>query len=489
MIRILIHVKGLERPISATISSGDALLVGREPDPARLNWSQLQSPQSQHAHDASPRLDPKNYQLTSLVLPSPRASANHLLLLSDGPSLRLLDLGSRNGSWLNLDPYKPVTLNGALTVSLSLSGPLAPELRHSRPVHAEWKTKEEFGPAVVSAVKAWLAQNDMPVQCLLVPTANEPDALPLGDGQALILRLQGTMPVALSAMHEVVCQYVHDQNTRFLQLERRVQGLVASSAALRQILFRLAEAAAGSRRTILLGPTGVGKELLARSYHGYSPRHSGPFVTVNCALLEKDLLHAQLFGARRGSFTGAVADVVGLVESASGGTLFLDELGEMSTDVQKALLRFLDSRGEYYRLGDTRPRQADVQVVCASNVNLDDPAYRQERFRNDLWYRLASTVIRIPPLVERADDIRAFLRSRSVPGSSLRVAECLTEEALAAVLRDPWAAACATAPPVRPGCWPAATGAAPAGAANRPASSRRADPSTGRRAACRTPTR
>lgn len=153
-------------------------------------------------------------------------------------------------------------------------------------------------------------------------------------------------------------------------------------------------------------------------------------MTVNCALLEKDLLHVQLFGACRGSFTGAVADIVGLIEAAHGGTLFLDELGEMSADVQKALLRFLDSRGEYYRLGDSGPRMADVQVECASNVSLDDPACRGARFRSDLWYRLASAVIKVPPLHERPDDILAFLRSRTLPGNPLRIAECLTEDAL-----------------------------------------------------------
>lgn len=437
MTKIRIQAKGLDRSISATVGPGAALLIGREPDPKRIDWTQLRPPLAACAM-MNPRIDPDRYQLTTLTVPSLRASANHILILHDGPTFALFDLSSRNGSYIRLEPGHPVVMAGALEVALSLAGTPNHEGRLSRPAHAEWSSTTDFGAAIVRALTAWLAQHEVPVQCVLCPVDSSINALPLADGQAIMLRVQGTIPLSPDELHDIIGQYVHDQNARFMQLERRVSGMVASSAAIRQILYRLADAAATSRRTILLGPTGVGKELLARSYHGYSPRHGGPFVTVNCALLEKDLLHAQLFGARRGSFTGAVADVVGLIEAANGGTLFLDELGEMNAEVQKALLRFLDSRGEYYRLGDTRPRIADVQIVCASNVDLDDASCRSQLFRSDLWYRLASTVLRIPPLCERPDDILAFLSSRSLTGTKLRVAECLTQEALEAVLRDSW---------------------------------------------------
>jgi DNA-binding NtrC family response regulator len=199
----------------------------------------------------------------------------------------------------------------------------------------------------------------------------------------------------------------------------------------------VAEAAEQGRRTVLLGPTGAGKEWLARCYHRYSPRSKGPFAALNCALLERDLLYAQLFGARRGSFTGAVQDVQGLVEASHEGTLFLDELGEMSLEVQKALLRFLDTRGEYQRLGDPKPRRADVQLVCASNARLDEPEFRMKHFRDDLWYRLSSAVIRVPPLRERPEDVLAFLQLKTIRGTTLRVADALSPAALRSVMLDP----------------------------------------------------
>lgn len=441
MTKIRIQAKGLDSSISATIGPGTALLIGRAPDPKRLDWSQLRPPPSA-CDPMKPSIKPERYHLTTLPIPSPRASANHLLALKDGSTLALFELGSRNGSWIKLEPQHPVMVAGALEVALSLAGQPVTDLLPHRPANAEWTDTTDFGAAVVTALTTWSAQQDAPVQFQLdvvgSAAGRTANILPLADGQAILLRVNGTMPCSIDELQQIASQYVHDQNARYMQLERRVPGMVASSLAIREILYRLADAAASSRRTILLGPTGVGKELLARSYHGYSPRHNGPFVTVNCALLDKDLLHAQLFGARRGSFTGAVNDVVGLLESAHGGTLFLDELGEMSSDVQKALLRFLDSRGEYYRLGDARLRTADVQIVCASNRDLDDPACRSQYFRSDLWYRLASSVLRIPPLRERPEDIRAFLSSRSVPGSALRIVDCLSPEALTAVLRDPW---------------------------------------------------
>lgn len=437
MTKIRIQAKGLDRCMTATLGPGSALLIGREPDEKKLDWRHLY-PQPSTCPGMNLCLDPGRYQLTTMTVPSARTSANHILALHDGRTLALFELGSRNGSWIKLDQQHPIMVAGALEVSLNLAGMQGSENRPKRPAGAEWNRPEDFGPAVVRALSAWFAQQDAAVECRVGAMDDSPNAMPLADGRAVILGVLNTLPFSIGEMLEVVSQYIHEQNARYMQLERRVSGMVAGSAALRHILFRLADAAASSRRTILLGPSGVGKELLARSYHGYSPRYSGPFVTVNCALLEKDLLHAQLFGARRGSFTGAVTDVVGLVEVADGGTLFLDELGELSTDVQKALLRFLDSRGEYYRLGDARPRLADVQIVCASNVDLDEPSFRKARFRDDLWYRIAATVIRIPPLCERPDDTMALLCSRTVPGTNLRVAECLTQEALTAVLREPW---------------------------------------------------
>lgn len=152
----------------------------------------------------------------------------------------------------------------------------------------------------------------------------------------------------------------------------------------------------------------------------------------------KSLPYAQLFGARRGSFTGAVADVTGLVAAADGGTPFLDALGEMPHDVQAALLRFLDTRGEYCRLGETQARRVSVQVVCAANVALDDPDYRSGRFRHDLGYRLAAAVLRVPPRCERRDDILGCLHGRTLGPGGPSVASCLAPAALDLGLSDDW---------------------------------------------------
>lgn len=427
----------MEAPIGTTLQPGSALLIGREPDPSRIDWSAL-VPQQAPCALLSPCTEPARYRMETLAIKSGRTSANHLLVLCDGAVTALYDLGSRNGSWIRLGPRRPVIMAAGIEVSVSLAGASASEPSLQRPRDAEWTEESGFGPAVVRALSDWIEQNDIPLHVQRSESASAGDSILLADDSAIELSEYGTLQVSKAQIYEVICEYIHDQNARYMQIAGRVSGMVAASAAIRRVLIRTAEAAAHGRRTILLGPTGVGKELLARSYHLYSPRHAGPFVTVNCALLEKDLLYAQLFGARRGSFTGAATDVPGLVEAAAGGTLFLDELGEMSPDVQKALLRFLDSRGEYYRLGDARARRADIQIVCASNVPLNDPTYRSGRFRDDLWYRLAASVIVVPPLHERPEDIRAFLYSRRLPGTNLRVAESMTQDALDALLRDPW---------------------------------------------------
>lgn len=437
MTRISIHARDLESSISATLEPGRALLIGRAPDPSRIDWGAL-LPQQAPCALMNPRTEAACYRVETFAVQSGRTSANHLLVLQDAAVTALYDLGSRNGSWVKLGPQRPIVMTGGFEVSISLAGTPTQESRLSRPKAADWREDEDFGTAVVRAIDAWLLQIDAPVHVVLKPVGSATSGFLLADDRAIELHEHGTLQLSITTLFELVSEYIHDQNVRWKQLQRRVSGMVTGSAVLREILSRTAEAAASSRRTIFLGPTGVGKELLARSYHGYSPRHSGPFVTVNCALLEKDLLYAQLFGARRGSFTGAIADVVGLIETADGGTLFLDELGELSPDVQKALLRFLDSRGEYYRLGEPRARHADIQLVCASNAPLDDPGYRSARFRDDLWYRLAASVIAVPPLCERPDDIRAFLSNRVLHGGKRRIVDCLTEEALDLVLKDPW---------------------------------------------------
>jgi transcriptional regulator with PAS, ATPase and Fis domain len=183
-------------------------------------------------------------------------------------------------------------------------------------------------------------------------------------------------------------------------------------------VFRLIEKAASSTIAVLIeGETGTGKELVARAIHSVGPRSAARFVAVNCAALPETLLESQLFGHRRGSFTGANQDQPGLFEAASGGTVFLDEIGEMPLTMQPKLLRVLQE-GEIVPIGDTRPRKVDVRVISATNRELVAEV-ESRGFRQDLYYRLAAFPILLPPLRERREDI-ALLAERFLTVSAHR---------------------------------------------------------------------
>ncbi len=190
--------------------------------------------------------------------------------------------------------------------------------------------------------------------------------------------------------------------------EQRHELTVVGTGPAMEGVFRLMTKAAGSTIAVLIqGETGTGKELVARAIHAVSARGRGPFLAVNCAAMPETLLESQLFGHRRGSFTGADRDRVGLFEAASGGTVLLDEIGEMPLAMQAKLLRVLQE-GEITPIGDTRPRLVDVRVVSATNRDLSSEVAAR-RFREDLYYRLASFPIVLPPLRERREDIAVLV--------------------------------------------------------------------------------
>jgi two-component system NtrC family response regulator len=197
---------------------------------------------------------------------------------------------------------------------------------------------------------------------------------------------------------------------RVADLEKQVgaqhtfDALIGTSAALQQAK-NLAERVAPTEAAVLLeGPTGSGKELFAQAIHQASPRHSKPFVAVNCSAFPKDLLESELFGYRKGAFTGALTDKKGLFEEANGGTLFLDEIGELDGGLQAKLLRVLETQ-EFYKLGDSKPTKGNVRLVAATNRNLRAEA-DQGHFRADLYYRLSVFVVPVPPLNARREDIK-----------------------------------------------------------------------------------
>lgn len=170
-----------------------------------------------------------------------------------------------------------------------------------------------------------------------------------------------------------------------------------------EIAFRAAETPA---TILILGPSGTGKSVLAREVHQRSAQRDAAFVTVSCPSLSKELLESELFGHVRGSFTGAIADTVGKVAAAEGGTLFLDEIGEMPLEIQPKLLRLLQER-EYERVGEAKPRRANVRIIAATNRNLAAEV-KTGHFREDLFYRLNVISVPLPGLRDRPGDLARF---------------------------------------------------------------------------------
>lgn len=181
------------------------------------------------------------------------------------------------------------------------------------------------------------------------------------------------------------------------------EGIVGKSRAMQEV-FTTIDAIAGTNSTILvLGESGTGKELVARAIHQRSERRTMPFVVINCAAIPEHLLESELFGHKKGSFTGAIADKHGLFEEADGGTVFLDEVGDIPPSIQVKLLRVLQE-GEVRPIGEVDSRHVDVRLVAATNQNLMQ-AVNEGRFREDLYYRLNVIVVHLPALRDRLDDV------------------------------------------------------------------------------------
>jgi DNA-binding NtrC family response regulator len=184
--------------------------------------------------------------------------------------------------------------------------------------------------------------------------------------------------------------------------------MLGRSVPMRQV-FALLEPSAASDATLLLeGESGTGKDLAAETIHSLSPRRAEPFVVVDCGAVHSTLAESELFGHMKGAFTGADSDRAGAIESANGGTVFLDEIGEIPTEVQPKLLRFLENK-EVKRLGENRYRKVDVRLIVATNRDLTAEV-EAGRFREDLYYRLSVVRVRFPPLRDRREDIGPLAR-------------------------------------------------------------------------------
>ncbi len=192
------------------------------------------------------------------------------------------------------------------------------------------------------------------------------------------------------------------------RLEEEEETLIGESESMSELKKQLEVAALSDSRILITGENGTGKELVARQVHELSPRKSKPFVDVNCAAIPEELIESELFGHVRGAFTGATDNRVGRFQQADGGTLFLDEIGDMSLKTQAKVLRVLQEQ-RFEPVGSTVTQQVDVRVVAATNKDLE-AEIQENRFREDLYFRLAVIPLHVPPLRERREDIAVLLQ-------------------------------------------------------------------------------
>jgi NtrC-family two-component system response regulator AlgB len=215
-------------------------------------------------------------------------------------------------------------------------------------------------------------------------------------------------------------------------------GILTRNVRMQKIL-RISRQAADSEASVLIsGESGTGKGLLARLIHDWSPRSKGPFVTVDCAAFQENLLESDLFGHVKGSFTGAIRDKAGKLPLASGGTVFLDEVSEIPPAVQGKLLRFIQHR-EFERIGDPRPHSVDVRIIAATNKDLEERV-REGVFREDLYFRLHVLELFLPPLRERPEDIGLLAEHYLEHSTRLnhKPVRSISPEALQLLQRYPW---------------------------------------------------
>ncbi|MBK7155562.1 MAG: sigma 54-dependent Fis family transcriptional regulator [Sandaracinaceae bacterium] len=397
MTRITIAGPGHETPVDVQLAVGDQLIVGRRPDTG---------------HEAR--------AVKFLTVDHPSVSASHLAIEATSEGTRLVDLGSTNGSLVELNRGGELRVAPGADVVVQLAPARMTRGSSDLPEDADYSSADTFGASLLASIRRWTAERGESVKLSLVPEAVPPSApraggIPLRSGGALVLDLHETVQPSWMESFASIERYVARQNRAFAELEVfRGEGLVLASDSMRKAVLRVVDAAAtGAKTLLILGPSGSGKEGLARCFHRRSGR-AGSFVARNCGLFQRDLARSELFGAEKGAFSGCTQRIVGAVEAANQGTLFLDELGELPLDIQPMLLRFLD-RGEYERMGRYGTTSvSDTLVVASTNKDLRAAAQRGE-FRLDLWFRLAGDVVEVPPLRERYADIEAYLASRTNP--------------------------------------------------------------------------
>jgi len=283
------------------------------------------------------------------------------------------------------------------------------------------------------------------------------------DTDAVILTGKSSLETAIAALRQGVFDYLtkpcklvdleavllrvaekRELTNKFKALKQRLErlegspDLIGDSKNMQAVRRLIAKVAPANSTVLITGETGTGKELVARAVHDQSLRADMSFVPINCGALPENLIESELFGHRKGAFTGANEHRTGLVELADNGTLFLDEIGELPKALQAKLLRFLES-GEIRRVGDNESFTCDVRVVCATNRHLDEMVAAGE-FREDLWYRINTFEIELPPLREHLEDV-PLLAQHLFARSGTKVAsaeEIFTPETMETLCRHSW---------------------------------------------------
>ena len=283
------------------------------------------------------------------------------------------------------------------------------------------------------------------------------------DAEVILLTAHGNIPDGVQAIKNGAFDYITkgDDNNKIIPLVSRAaekahtntrqekqekkagqaysfSSILGDSKALKDAVS-LAQKVSGTDVPVLLtGETGTGKEVFAQAIHYNSKRAKQNFVAVNCSSFSKELLESEMFGHKAGSFTGALKDKKGLFEEANNGTIFLDEIGEMAFELQAKLLRILET-GEYIKIGDTKPTRVNVRIVAATNRNLPEEI-AAGRFREDLFYRLSVFQIHLPPLRERAGDVRLLAKAfvKNFSGRLARPVAEITPAFLEALEQQPW---------------------------------------------------
>jgi len=224
------------------------------------------------------------------------------------------------------------------------------------------------------------------------------------------------------------------------QLSQRLgcKEIIAESSAMMQIFETLEKVIPTKSNILILGESGTGKGLIAELIHCNSPRRNEPFISINCSAIPEGLLESELFGYKKGAFTGAISDKPGLIVMAHKGTLFLDEIGDMPVNLQAKILKVLES-SEVTPLGDTRARVVDVRLITATNQDLEQKV-RERTFREDLYYRLNVIEVKVPPLRERKDDIPLIVNSfmKKFSEENKKAVKAIESNAMRQIMQYPW---------------------------------------------------